>query len=399
MATDALFTLAGHIEETTYGTTPAAAVQRINCNGFPLMRPRNVQRPDILTNDRRRYAERVLQEDGSITVTAPLQYRNLVGFHEGLMANDEEAAVSVTATDISFNGTTGVIASVAAAFGSLKKGDWIYISGAVNSGNNGWHGPLTAAAAASVTVLPAGQLTTEAAGASVTIKTRRLVDANTPKSYSLEWQLTQLTNAFRVGKGFRVRQVTWNWQQGQFATESVELIGKAPSRASATAGTGGPTAAPTTDFMNCVGDFGTVKIDGASTSIIISQIQLAVLANLIPYYGLGSVGPSDISTGSLDGTITLSAIHDNNADTLLASIEAQETISMFWDLKDLANNRLGFWAPAVRANQGDPNIGAANSLVSLENVTLTLHDPNKDSTSDYFAAGGFPQFAIFMIAA
>lgn len=396
---DATYYTIGMVEESTYGTTPASALQLVNVTEFPLARTRSTERPNVLTGSRRRYPTSVLQEDGGLTVPCPIQYGNMLMMREGLLANDiAAAAATITATDISTVGATGVITSAAGDTSDFEVGDWVYISGSSVAGNNGWKGPLTAAGASSITV-PAAQVEDEAATASITISTTRHTDGSTQKSYSAEWRDTLLTNKFRSGTGFVVSQGVYTWTQGQFTTESYTLMGKAPVKGSATIGTGAATAAPTSGFINAVQDFGTIYIGSAATSYIISSLTLTVTNVQNAVRGLGSLGPSNIVIGPLGIELRATLLYDNNSDTVLGNIEDHDTIDVAWDIVDPQGNRELFYLPALKCDGGEgPAPGQAGNLVDFE-LMATGHDPAKDADSPYVSTGFGYQMANFKVPA
>lgn len=394
---DATLYTAATVEESTYGTTPASALQLVNVTEFNLQRNRTVNRPNILTGDYRRYPNRVLQEDGALTAPAPLQYENFILWQEGVLSNDRGAAVSASGTDVAIDGSTGAITTTSTSLSNFSDGDLIYMSG--NSTNaDGWYGPVTSAGALTITV-PAGQVSTEAAGNTVTLKTRRLVDGSTPKYYSNEWQDTGLTNKFRSGTGYVPTQYQLNWQQGQYANESVTFAGKAPSKASATIGTGSATAAPTSSFMNAVQDWGTLYIAESATTYVISQLQLQITNVQNAIRGLGNLGPSAMSRGPMDISLTAQVLYDDNSDTLLGNIEAQDTLAFWWDVVDLEGNRMAFFVPAGTCDGGPgPTPGQAGNLTEFE-LQVMGFDPAKGSSSAYTSAGFGFQIGIFYVPA
>jgi len=383
---DATYTTVGIVEESTYGTTPASALQLINVSSVDLNRDLNVSRPNILTGDRRRHANQILQKSGALNLPAPLQYENFLLLHEGVMMNDRGAAVTVTASTISFDSATETIADSGSGLGSFAVGDWVYVSGSANSGNNGWKGPVLTAAAGALT-FPNGQVvTTEVAGSSITIKTRRLLDgsASTIKSYSAEYQITDLTTEFRSGTGYRVVSWECKWSQGSWAEERVSLMGQVPGMANATIGTGAATAAATAPFMNAVDDFQTILFGSDSTSstfsAIATDLTLTISNTLNPVYGLGNVGPSNYSVGPQDISLALTLYYDDNARTIMDLAEAHTTIWIGFDVVDSAGNRMAFSLPSMKPDDGDIQIGEAGNQITLP-LQFSGHDPARDSGS------------------
>lgn len=398
MSTKATFTRVGVVEESSYGTTPSSALQLINVSSVDMTQNRSASRPNVLTNDRRRFPKRVLQKAGNLVLPSPMQYENTLMLEEGLQNASRGTAISITGTTISFTAGTNTVADSAEGFANLAVGDLVYISGAGVAANNGWKGPLLTKAVGSFT-LPAGQIADEAATESITIKTRRLLDGVTVKSYSAEWNLTALTNEFRASTGNRVGEIAWDWAQGDWATQQVTLMGKIPAMANATIGTGAPTAAKTTGFMNSVDDFQYFKLGaGASTTYtaIATKWGLKVMNNQDYLYGLSNVGPSNIIVGPQDIELAADFYYDDNARAIADAIEAHTTLWCWWALVDPQGNRMAFCIPALKPDDGNVTIGEAESVPNLP-FTGSGHDPAKDASS---LAVTIPyQFGMFYVPA
>jgi len=351
-------------------------------------------------NPRRPYPSRALQEDGNLNLAAGLQFANMRPLWEGAMMNDQEADIDIDETDITATASTGIILGTG-HFGSIVDGDMVYIAGTgwTGAGNTAdWYGPVTAQGANNITV-PAGQVAQDVASGQVTVDTRRLLDGDTPRSYSAEWEALDLTTDYRGGTGFKVQSHTWSWATGDFARESCALIGQAPAHDTSSIGTGGPTASPVTAFMDCVSDFGSIYIDETATSYIVTAWELVVNVELGPYYGLGNLGPSGISEARILPELNATIIYDDNAKALLDDIEALTTVSAFWDVVDDGGNRVCWHLASAKPETGDPGGGAPGTNMEFRNLRFTGHDPEKDSTSSYTAASFDYQLGIYEAAA
>src|SRR5690606_12108794 len=115
-------------------------------------------------------------------VVAPMQYQNLLPVLESLMAAATGAAVTVTGTDIEFDGTNNTI-EAPAGLGVFTLAYMLRVTGAANAENNGWKGPVMVTSATALE-LPPGQVIDEAAGASITLTCVPLLDGTTEKSGS-----------------------------------------------------------------------------------------------------------------------------------------------------------------------------------------------------------------------
>jgi hypothetical protein len=373
------------VEESSYGVTPASALQLINVSGIKM--PQNLKRgkPDVLTGDRRRYPGRVLQRSGQgLTLPMPWQYENDLMLLEGLLNSTRGALVTVTDVDISFTeDTVDKIESAGNGFGSFLTGDMIFITGVGAGANAGkWVGPIVKVDAGELTI-PDGQIVDEAAGGSVTMRTRRLVDAQTLKSYSVEYELTKLTTMFRHALGQRVASGKWSWKQGEFATAEYMLTGQRPLKAAATIGTGAATAAKTTGFLNAVDDLRQLFVGGYGSTLndILMTSWDFSLENMVELiFGLKNIGPSQVDVGSFDGTLDVSMMMSDDVKDLIDASLADETLYAFWASTDLQGNHLCFSLPALKCDVDDVPVEKADSIVNV-NAKFHVHDPAKDADS------------------
>lgn len=95
-----------------------------------------------------------------------------------------ETVVSQTATTISATGT-GLSASSGTPFASVNAGDFIFVTGFTASSLNRTYLVTAKASGAQISTYPAPAVT-EAAGASVTVKCNRTINANTPTYYAMQ---------------------------------------------------------------------------------------------------------------------------------------------------------------------------------------------------------------------
>lgn len=391
----------GMVEESSYGVTPASALQLINVSGIKMPQNRKRGKPDVLTGDRRRYPSRILQKSGQgLSLPQPLQYENDLLLMEGLLNATRGAAVTLTAAaTIGFTATT--ITDSAAGFTDFLSGDMVYVTG-VGAGVNAnkWVGPIIKTSTGILTV-PAGQLTIVAAGASVTLRTRRLTDGTTLKSYSIEYQLTKLTTMFRNSKGQRVGSGKYSWKQGEFATAEYMLQGQVPTKAAATIGTGAATAAKTTGFMNAVDDLRQLFVGGYGTTLndILMTSWDCTIENVMEIiYGLKNIGPSQIDVGPTDTVLDASLMMSDAVKDLIDASEADETLYAFWAMDDVQGNHICHCIPAVKVDIDDVPIDKADSIVNVT-AKFYAHDASKDADSPFTASGFGYQHGIFFVPA
>lgn len=337
-----------------------------------------------------------MREGATMTISAPQQYENMLEFYEGLFGAARANAVTVTGTGIAVGSSTTITDS-GNGLGNFAVGDWVYVSGFSTAANNGWHGPVTTAAAGTLT-FSAGGLTTELAGASISLKTRRLVEPATAtlKTYSVEVNDTDLAR-FQSSKAMTVTNGQWNWQVGQFATEQFQLQGRLPAVAGSTIGTGTATAAKTSAFINTPTDWADLWYASTTASTaIFTQLQLQANPNVESIMGLGDLGPSSYSRGPLDWTLTGSLYYDTTADDFVDHALAHSTKWVAWSQADPAGNKMLFFLPSVKISLGNFERGAPNSQKTIP-FTATAHSSAFDSSATF--SGIANQAAVFFVPA
>jgi hypothetical protein len=127
---------------------------------------------------------------------------------------------------------------------------------------------------------------------------------------------------------------------------------------------------------------------------------LTIQRNLAPYYGINSSGPASIDIGNYSGTQVQATLRlDDAARAAVGTqIHNHSTMTLAWETFDAQGNRELYCIPACRPDAGDVNFGGVNDIRNIP-VTFSIHDPAKDNTSIYKAAGFGYQLAKFAVPA
>ncbi len=395
------FTKFSLLEESTPGTTPTSAMQLVNFGAMPsFKRDRSSDKPDYVTaGDRTPYPLEVLSENGSLTIPAtPLQFRNLLQVHEGIYASDEVSVSVVAVTTISV--ATNVMADSANGLGSIKVGDCLYITFGGAGPTDGIYGPVVLQSAAAIT-FPAGQIANFSTGTTTTLKAfTRLVDGETFKTYSAEWEATKLTNYFE-GATYAVpnsHSVSWS-AGGNFATEEASFKCKKPVFAAATIGTGAATAAVTANAMNAANRVGTLWLGEAATNLItpatISEWNFSITNDNGFQDGLGATDFSLAVLGDITTELSITMVLDDITKGIIDEFQDNDTMWARWDVTDAQGNRIIWFQSAMKFSDRDK--GESNNIIT-ETYTLVGHDPLK-STGDTHNIATMPMTGLFYIAA
>lgn len=379
------------LEEATYGTTPAAAGNLMNVDSFVLDFAKTTGTPAVIRGDFADYADSSLQESGTASCTAPHQYGNTYNWWEAMFASDEAADYGITGTGISFT-APDTVADTGNGLAGLTVGSWFYPTGAGAGTNaNKWFGPVLTSAAGSVTV-PSG-IATQAAGSTVNLSGKKLIDGIVQKSYSLEKDLTQLVaSKFQNGLGASPTSVQVAWTSNAFANETWQFVVKTVNPgASATIYTGAAVAAPTSNFMNSLGDILNIKINDAAVGFEITNLQLTISANRNLRYAIAtSAGASGLTTFRLMPEIQITGVWDTNAHTQLSGMAAHTTLGISWELRDngTTGNQEVFTFPSCK-----PIAGTGPVIQRDTESTFTLTLKPFDNTTYGYMMGYFRKAA------
>jgi hypothetical protein len=338
--------------------------------------------PNVNRGDRRRYATVELNKGGSLTLAAPAQYANFLLPLEGALGTDQAADYALSGITFATDGTANTITDSDSGFVSagVAVGDALYITGFTTAANNGWHAYVTAVAAGSITLdeVVGADLVTEVAGDAVTIEGMRLKDGTTFKSYSTEWELTDLASNFRNAPGMVVSRYMRNWSSTAFSEETVEFIGQAPTHASTTVFTGTAVAAPTYPFMNSLDENVEIVSIGGLTGLELTRLEISINTNARARNAIAAAaGPIGISLGSFDATVSLDYYFDAVGRQLADLVDARTAIDVHIATKDGTNREL--WSLAsCKPDTGDANPGDPNSDVTGSATFTSFHNTTYD---------------------
>lgn len=367
----------GMVEETTPGTTPSAALQKLWVSKIDLKDAGRKKEPPKVIHPRRMKSN-IVDGGGAVVLPSPLMYKNLLLPQEGLFGNDIETAVTVTGTTISFAaGPPCRIADSGNGLAGFVVGRPVHIEGGVNAG---WVGPVIAKAAGYLE-LPDGQLTAANAGASITLHQESLVEGNLLKTYSHEVMIAD--DNFRKATRLQFTKGMMKWAQGAYLEESYEGAGNPPSWVDSTIGTGSPTAKPQRKFMRQWAGVSRIFIDGVrATGVDVASLEVLFERKNDTRKGLTSLGPSRTSVGVLEPSVKANICFDDDGFNYILAVDNNTTHSIMWDASDEDGNSICLFIPAG-VWDGEPDFGEAEKLSSVD-LNLIGHGPADDLDGPFY---------------
>jgi hypothetical protein len=232
-----------------------------------------------------------------------------------------ETTISADTTDDSFNDSGSGFVSE-----GIQAGMWILVAGFANAGNNGLFKVGTVAAGK---VVPSAridlttqlysttvQLTTEAAGASVTIKNAGMLrNGTTAKSLFVEEYHGDTTDFYQY-TGFRVNTLDLEIAAKSLVTGSFRGTGKTFDRTGATL-SGSVTAVNANEAFNTSSHIWGINEGDASCAESIQRIAMSLNNNTRYNDAVGNIFPVAIPYGTQDLTGSLSVYNAAGTDALI----------------------------------------------------------------------------------
>lgn len=355
------------LEETAWGTTPAAAMNTVAAANSatggiePSTVKSNVLRGDYVKPDTIR-----VQDGGGLTVPFEAQYGDVPfsDWLEGVMRSDWTAAASVTATDISFASADNSMSSTAQTLTVFPIGSWVRVTGSTS--NDGFH-YVTISTTAKLTFGPQSTVVTEAASASITVDNDgKLQNGSTLKSYTIERHFTDATTLpFLAQPGLRPSAWSLTVPTGGLVTGSCQFAGKKPNvYAAATAGTGAANAKTTTKTFSGSAHIFAVFEGGVAVTAKVSEIGVNLSSPVRPQYEVGQISPWGVGGNSFEWTGNLNVYNNDAGAALWNKLHADTATSLYFRLTRDSTTYI-FSMPNIRLTGGNPDVGSVDSDVML----------------------------------
>lgn len=213
--------------------------------------------------------------------------------------------------------------------------------------------------------------------------TEYIVNGTTEHSFSIERAMLDKDEYFMFS-GMIINTLNMTVSAGAIVTGSFDFIGGSPTTALQqtsfdSSSNGLPTAAPTTDPYNGVGNVGTIEEGGSALSgIYLSEISFSLSNNLRALPALGQNTAIDVAAGKCDVTGTVTAYFES--DQLYDKFMGFTDTSLSFTLTDAAGNYYTFYFPKVKYSSNTVNAGGQDADV-MEVLNFTaLYDSTTGGT-------------------
>lgn len=351
--------LIGYIKEVTYGVNPGGNKQILNFTNYNVAGSNESTNSNFVRADTNKAPSVRTGVDVSGDLGGELTYGGYDEFIEGGMRATFPTAIAITATDISFASGDNSINSVAAAFTNVQAGQWVKIGGSPL--NSGCH--FIVSKTSSSKIIAAGStITTESAGASITLKGTAIKNGIVQNSFTAERQFQDVTNAFLLQTGLRVNDISLSFATGAISTLSFSLIGK-NEVVVASSGFSGNVTAVVTPSMNSINDVKKIIIDNTLYTGDLSKLELTIGTNAEKRMAIGSEFAQDIQQRSISVAGSLAEYFEDTV--LLAKAKSFAIVKIAFVVQDALNNAYGFFIPAVRLNGGKVENGGLDQDIYI----------------------------------
>ncbi len=271
---------------------------------------------------------------------------------------------------------TGMTYSAGAPFSACESGQWIRISGAVNTGNNKLVQITAIQGTGTGITVASGTFTAETGSTGVVSYGARFKNASTKLSFSVERRNQDLSAAYECFRGQVVNAWSQKYSAGQVIGQTFDFMGKdALPMATGSALPGSRTASLTNAIVNAVSHVSNIYEGGALlTSTYVREMTLSVNNNIEMLKAIGNLGPIDFRLGEfnvkLDAQFYL-------ADASIYNKFINNTGSSFsYRVTDAAGNAYVVTLPnADYATADRPNPGRNNAIILTTSIE-GLEDAN-----------------------
>lgn len=361
-------------QETVWNEAPASPIMiELPYTGETLGHAKQTATSNIVRADRMRddVAEVAVRAEGDINIE--LKFSDYQPFLEAALGS---AFASFTYTgsgglgDLEFTGND--IVGPASTWDALVVGQYVKISGAAQSGNNGIR-KVTAKTSTNLTV--DGAAFTAENNSTATVKGKVLRNGVTKKSFLIEKRFSDV-NQFIHFRGMRISQMSLAVESQAILTGTFSFMGARGYVQGTSIGNASSTAASSDAVMNGTSNVGTIEEGGATLTTALRALRLTLNNNLRELPEIGNKEPAGVNYGSIDLTGTIEAYFEDAA--LYTKLLNHTASSLHFRVQDSAGNVLLFTIPKVFYSEGNPNSPGINQDVMLPINWTAVRDPNTD---------------------
>ena len=364
-------------EESSYGAAEESAVfQTLRTTGESLNHDMNTTTSQEMRSDRQ------ISDIARIGLSASgdISFEVAYNSHEQLMRSalldsawGDEVKISAAQT-ISFDSTDNSISDSDSGFGDYTNNGWVKVTGADSSGNNSTFKIVTATSAK--LVVKGGTLTTETAGAAITVQQgAEIVNGTSLASWNIEKDFEDLSSVLSLFLGMCINTMNIDVPADGIMTGSFGFMGSEETSITAT-NASSYTDAETTQVMTGANHVPKFLEDYTSSGIL--SLGFALNNNLRVRQQVGTLGVVSVGTGVVEVTGTVTRHFETAA--LYNKFLDQTTTSLAVVCRDSVGNQYVIELPQVKITAGSRKAGGLNTDVIGEFSFSAYMHPTEEIT-------------------
>ncbi len=365
------------LKEVEWGVTPASAMTNLNITSESLDVNTDTANSEFIRSDTNLAGVVRTSVTSGGDVGIELQYGAYDDFLEGALRGAFATDAGVTASTTIAAVASGNEYTSTAEFGNILVGQFIEVRGFTDPANNGYFKVITVGSTSSINVFSGATLVNEGVGPSVTIKGAFLKNAATDQSWTLEKEFSDITQ-FMSFTGMRVGVLALTITPGSIITGTITFQGKDGTRGTSTVGTGGPTAAATTESMNAVDNVLDVRIDNVLSVNEFVEISLNMDTKPRSQQAIGNLNNIGVGTGTFEVTGTMSVYLEDG--TLLDKYLNFDNVELSFVTEDALGNAYVFNIPKVNFTAATTDAGGIDQDVLVPLTFTASYDLTFDGT-------------------
>jgi hypothetical protein len=356
------------IEETTFGTTPSGALQKLRFTSESLNQTTGTTTSTEIREDRQ-IPDVVRSSVGAAGDVGFEVYLNgaMTTLMKAALQTDSTTSGDVTATGVSCN-TTQNVGRIAAAsgtpFANLAVGSIVKIAGAANAATNGIFRVLSVGGAGA-NIVVAGTIGADESAVSLDVTEFDHFDnGKTQKSFSFEKKFGDLTNTFEATRGATIESMSLTVPTDGILTGSFSFIGKNSQSATATIGTG-YTDDSTESVASSIDNV--PRFQASNKDLTLTEFTMSVANNLRGRQEIGSASTTSIGAGTCQVTGSFSAYFSDDAAVADIVTDFQNGTAIGMDLViDVGSYEMLVAIPSARLTSATRVAGGQNQDVIME---------------------------------
>jgi len=374
------YTDISYIKEATAGDTPATPTfQIIPTKGSSLQGNTTTVVSEVIRSDRQIDDLIVVDQEVNGAIEYELSYKPYKPLLESLLQSTAITGTLSAQVDVAFTITTNVIDTGGTDLSALKAGQYILVSGATNSENNGTFQLNIDATASALTLTSTAGLVTESAGASVTITAnsfRNGVEA--PDNYTFLKHITGTTTpVLMYYRGCQISSASMNFETGSVLGGSMNVLGLTEDVTETAIIGQTKDEPPAYTLLNSVSSL-VFESTGLSADTTFQSMNLTIDNNINSAKAIGVLGSADLASFTLNVTATINVYFEDKVayDAYLQST----SFSIAAIATDGDDNKLIISMPYCKFETLESPVPGKDNFFMLSGSLRALRDPIKNYT-------------------